>query len=58
MKSSPRQLSFQITAADIVADLLIEEDAPKQVVLDFESQGMSIHRAKTRSARMATQPQP
>jgi DeoR/GlpR family transcriptional regulator of sugar metabolism len=42
---------FQIAAVDMVADLVIEEDAPKQVVLDFESRGIRIHWAITRSAK-------
>jgi DeoR/GlpR family transcriptional regulator of sugar metabolism len=37
---------FQVGAVDVVADLVVEADAPKQVVLGFESQGMRVHRAK------------
>jgi len=42
---------FQVAAVDMVADLVIEEDAPEQVVLDFESRGIRIHRAKTLSTK-------
>jgi DeoR/GlpR family transcriptional regulator of sugar metabolism len=42
---------FQVAAADMVADLVIEEDAPEQAVLDFESRGIRIHRAKALSAK-------
>jgi DeoR/GlpR family transcriptional regulator of sugar metabolism len=42
---------FQVAAADVVGDLVVEADAPKQVVLGFESRGMRIHRAKTLSAK-------
>jgi DeoR/GlpR family transcriptional regulator of sugar metabolism len=37
---------FQVAAVDVVGDLVVEEDAPKQVVSDFESRGIRIHRAK------------
>src|ERR1700678_2850748 len=42
---------FQVAAADMVADLVIEEDAPERAVLDFESRGIRIHRAKALSAK-------
>jgi DeoR/GlpR family transcriptional regulator of sugar metabolism len=42
---------FQVAAVDVVGDLVVEEDAPKQVVLGFESRGMRIHRAKTLGAK-------
>jgi DeoR/GlpR family transcriptional regulator of sugar metabolism len=42
---------FQIAAVDVVADLVVEEDAPTEVVLGFVSRGIRIHRAKTPSAK-------
>jgi DeoR/GlpR family transcriptional regulator of sugar metabolism len=42
---------FQVGEVDVVADLVVEADAPKQVVSDFESRGMRVHRAKTPSAK-------
>jgi DeoR/GlpR family transcriptional regulator of sugar metabolism len=42
---------FQVGAVDVVADLVIEADAPKHVVSGFESWGMRVHRAKTLSAK-------
>jgi DeoR/GlpR family transcriptional regulator of sugar metabolism len=42
---------FQVAAVDVVSDLVVEEDAPKQAVLGFESRGIRIHRAKTPSAK-------
>jgi DeoR/GlpR family transcriptional regulator of sugar metabolism len=38
---------FQVGAVDVVADLVVEADAPKRVVSGFESRGMRVHRAKT-----------
>ncbi|HYZ74580.1 MAG TPA: DeoR/GlpR family DNA-binding transcription regulator [Chthoniobacterales bacterium] len=50
---------FQVAPVDVVADLVVEADAPKQFVSGFESRGMRVHRAKTLNAnRMATQLQP
>jgi DeoR/GlpR family transcriptional regulator of sugar metabolism len=37
---------FQVAAVDVVGDLVVEEDAPKQVMLGFEARGIRIHRAK------------
>jgi DeoR/GlpR family transcriptional regulator of sugar metabolism len=37
---------FQVAAVDVVGDLVVEEHAPKEVVSDFESRGIRIHRAK------------
>jgi hypothetical protein len=37
---------FQVAAVDVVGDLVVEEDAPKKVVLGFESRGIRIHWAK------------
>jgi DeoR/GlpR family transcriptional regulator of sugar metabolism len=42
---------FQVAAVDVVGDLVVEADAPKQVVLGFESLGIRIHRAKPLSAK-------
>jgi DeoR/GlpR family transcriptional regulator of sugar metabolism len=42
---------FQVAAVDVVADLVVEADSPKDAVSEFESRGMRIHRAKTPSAR-------
>ena len=38
---------FQVAAIDDVADLVVEADAPQQVVSGFRSRGMRVHRAKT-----------
>jgi DeoR/GlpR family transcriptional regulator of sugar metabolism len=38
---------FRVAAVDVISDLVIESDAPKQVVSDFEVRGMRVHRAKT-----------
>ena len=38
---------FQVAAVDVVGDLVVEEDAPKKVVLGFESRGIRIHWAKS-----------
>jgi hypothetical protein len=43
---------------NVVADLVVEEDAPNQVVLGFESRGIRIHRAKTLSAKSNGNPTP
>jgi DeoR/GlpR family transcriptional regulator of sugar metabolism len=37
---------FQVGAVDAIADLVVEADAPKQVVVGFESLGMRVHRAR------------
>jgi DeoR/GlpR family transcriptional regulator of sugar metabolism len=37
---------FQVASVHAVGDLVVEEDAPRQVVLGFESQGIRIHWAK------------
>lgn len=37
---------FQVSAVDVVADLVVEADAPKDVVSDFKSRGIRVHRAK------------
>jgi DeoR/GlpR family transcriptional regulator of sugar metabolism len=42
---------FQVGAVDVVADLVVEADAPKRVVSGFESRGIRVHRAKTLSAK-------
>ena len=42
---------FQVGAVDVVADLFVEADAPKQAVLGFESRGVRIHRTKTLIAK-------
>ena len=42
---------FHVSAADVVADLVVEVDAPKQVVSDFEAQGLRVHRAAGSSER-------
>ena len=47
---------FQVGAVDVIADLVVEADAPKQVVLGFESRGMRVHRAKTLSAKSGGNP--
>jgi DeoR/GlpR family transcriptional regulator of sugar metabolism len=49
---------FQIGAVDAVADLVVEADAPKQELSDFESRGIRIHRAKTLSAKSDRNPTP
>ena len=49
---------FQVAAVDVVGDLVVEADAPKQVVLGFESRGMRVHRAKTVSAKSGGNPTP
>jgi DeoR/GlpR family transcriptional regulator of sugar metabolism len=38
---------FQVAAVDVVGDLVVEETAPKKVVLGFESRGIRIHWAKS-----------
>jgi DeoR/GlpR family transcriptional regulator of sugar metabolism len=40
---------FQVAAIDAVADLVVEADAPQQVVSGFRSRGMRVHRAKALS---------
>jgi DeoR/GlpR family transcriptional regulator of sugar metabolism len=47
---------FQVGAVDVVADLIVEADAPKQVVLGFESQGIRVHRAKTLKMKSGSKP--
>jgi hypothetical protein len=47
---------FHVGAVDVVADLVVEEDAPKQVVSRFESWELRVHRAKTLSARSDASP--
>jgi DeoR/GlpR family transcriptional regulator of sugar metabolism len=37
---------FQVGAVDVVADLVVEADAPKQVVSGFKARGIRIHQAK------------
>jgi DeoR/GlpR family transcriptional regulator of sugar metabolism len=37
---------FQVGAVDVVADLVVEADAPKKIVSGFELQGIRLHRAK------------
>jgi DeoR/GlpR family transcriptional regulator of sugar metabolism len=49
---------FQVGAVDVVADLIVEADAPKRVVSDFESRGICIHRAKALSAKSNGNPTP
>ena len=49
---------FQVAAVDVVADLVVEADAPPQVVLGFESWGIRIHRARTLSAKSNGNPTP
>jgi DeoR/GlpR family transcriptional regulator of sugar metabolism len=38
---------FRVTAVDVISDLVIEADAPKQVVSGLELRGIRVHRAKT-----------
>ena len=38
---------FRVTAVDAISDLVIEADAPKQVVSGFALRGIRVHRAKT-----------
>jgi DeoR/GlpR family transcriptional regulator of sugar metabolism len=47
---------FQVGPVDVVADLVVEADAPKQVVMGFESRGIHVHRAKTLSAQSGGKP--
>jgi DeoR/GlpR family transcriptional regulator of sugar metabolism len=49
---------FHVGAVDVVADLVVEADAPRQVVLGFESWGIRIHWAKTLSAKSNRNPTP
>jgi DeoR/GlpR family transcriptional regulator of sugar metabolism len=42
---------FQVAAVDVVADLVVEADSPKDAVSEFESRGIRIHRAKAPCAR-------
>jgi DeoR/GlpR family transcriptional regulator of sugar metabolism len=42
---------FQVAAIDAVADLVVEADAPQQLVLGFRSRGVRVHRAKTLSTK-------
>ena len=51
LERSSASAPFQVGAVDAVGDLVVEEDAPKEVVWDFESRGIRIHRAKTLSAK-------
>lgn len=37
---------FRVAAADVISDLVVETDAPKRLVSDFQSKGMRVHRAK------------
>ncbi|MFY9939621.1 MAG: hypothetical protein WAK33_22250 [Silvibacterium sp.] len=37
---------FQVGAVDVVADLVVEADAPKKIVSGFELRGICLHRAK------------
>jgi DeoR/GlpR family transcriptional regulator of sugar metabolism len=49
---------FHVGAVDVIADLVVEADAPKKVVLGFASRGMRVHRAKTPSAKSGGNPTP
>jgi DeoR/GlpR family transcriptional regulator of sugar metabolism len=49
---------FQVAAVDVVDDLVVEAEAPKRVVSDFESRGIRIHWAKTLSAKSNGNPTP
>src|SRR6202789_3680580 len=35
---------FQVATVDLISDLVVEEDAPTEVLLGFESRGIRIHR--------------
>lgn len=49
---------FRVAAVEVVADLVVEADAPKHVASDFELRGIRIHRAKTRSVKSHGNPTP
>jgi DeoR/GlpR family transcriptional regulator of sugar metabolism len=49
---------FQVAAVDVVGDFVVEEDAPKQVMLDFESRGIRVHQAKSPSPKSNGNPTP
>jgi DeoR/GlpR family transcriptional regulator of sugar metabolism len=42
---------FQVAAIDAVADLVVEADAPQQLVSGFRSRGLRVHRAKHPSTK-------
>jgi DeoR/GlpR family transcriptional regulator of sugar metabolism len=43
---------FEVAAIDVVADLIVEADAPQQVVLSFKSRGIRVQRAKTLNTKL------
>ncbi|MGB8535545.1 MAG: DeoR/GlpR family DNA-binding transcription regulator [Acidobacteriaceae bacterium] len=45
---------FQVAGVDVVGDLVVEADAPKQVVLGFKSRGIRIHRAKNSKSEIGS----
>jgi DeoR/GlpR family transcriptional regulator of sugar metabolism len=47
---------FHVSAVDVVADLVVEADAPKQVMSGFESRGVRVHRAKALSVKSGGKP--
>jgi len=49
---------FQVAAVDVIGDLVVEEDAPKQVMLEFESRGIRVHRANAPSRKSNGNPTP
>jgi DeoR/GlpR family transcriptional regulator of sugar metabolism len=49
---------FHVAAVDVVGDLAVEEDAPKQVISDFESRGIRVHRAESPSRKSNDSPTP
>jgi DeoR/GlpR family transcriptional regulator of sugar metabolism len=49
---------FQVAAVDVIGDLVVEEDAPKQVMLEFESRGIRVHRANAPGRKSNGNPTP
>jgi DeoR/GlpR family transcriptional regulator of sugar metabolism len=49
---------FQVATVDLISDLVVEEDAPEQVMLGFESRGIRVHRAKSPSPKSIGNPTP
>lgn len=47
---------FHVSAVDVVADLVVEADAPKQVVSGFASRGMRVHRANALRGKSVGKP--
>jgi len=47
---------FHVSAVDVIADLVVEADAPKQVLSGFELRGVRLHRAHALSSKTGRKP--